>query len=70
MSDCWDLKINGLKNCSTLFLYFDKYNLKTKKKDSYLRWKQIYSRLVLGDHLNSNTRQELIGLAKLINKFN
>ena len=67
--DYWDLKINGLKNCSALFLYFDKYTLKTKKKDSYLRWKLIYYRLIQGDHLKANTKQELIDLAKKINKF-
>ena len=68
--DYWDLRINGLRNCCALFLYFDKYNLKTKKKESYLRWKLLYSRLVSGDHLKANTRQELIDLAKQINKFN
>lgn len=67
--DIWDLRVNGLKNCSALFIYFDKYSLKSKKKDSYLRWKLIYSRLVKGDHLKNNTRQELIDLAKQINKF-
>lgn len=69
-SDYWDLKINGLKNCSNLFSYFDKFSLKTKKKDSYLKWKHIHSRLVLGDHLTDTTRQELIILAKQINKSN
>jgi LAGLIDADG endonuclease len=68
--DYWDLKINGLKNCRVLFLYFDKYKLKSKKKESYLRWKEISSRLVRGDHLKANTRLELIDLAKQINKFN
>lgn len=69
-SDYWDLKINGLKNCSNIFSYFDKFSLKTKKKDSYLKWKHIHSRLVLGDHLTDTTRQELIILAKQINKSN
>lgn len=64
-----DLKINGLKNCSALFVYLDKYELKTKKKYSYLKWKSLYFRLVKGDHLKVNTKQELIDLAKQINKF-
>jgi len=66
--DIWDLKINGVKNCKGLFLYFDNYSLKTKKKDSYLKWKLIHTRLAKGDHLNDTTRQELINLAKQINK--
>lgn len=69
-SEYLDLKINGLKNCSNLFSYFDKFSLKSKKKESYLRWKHIHSKLTLGYHLNEFTRQELIILAKLINKFN
>jgi hypothetical protein len=68
-SDCWDLRINGLKNCSSLFFYFDKYDLKTKKKESYFRWKEIFFKLVVGDHLISDKRQELINLAKKFNKF-
>ena len=64
----WELRINGLKNCKGLFIYFDKYNLITKKKDSYLKWKSLYSRLIEKDHLNNEMRAELIYLAKQINK--
>lgn len=64
----WELRINGLKNCKGLFTYFDHYSLITKKKDSYLKWKSLYDRLVNKDHLNSETRLELINLAKQINK--
>jgi hypothetical protein len=67
-SDIWDLRINGVSNCKGLFLYFDNYSLKTKKKDSYLKWGLLMSRLVKGDHLNDTTRLELINLAKQINK--
>lgn len=35
----WELRVNGLKNCKGLFVYFDNYNLISKKKDSYLKWK-------------------------------
>lgn len=45
-SDVWDLKINGVSNCKGLYLYFDKYSLKTKKKDSYLKWEVLLTRLV------------------------
>jgi hypothetical protein len=64
----WDYRINGIKNCKGLFLYFDKYNLYTKKKYSYNKWKIIYSRIVKKDHLNLDTRLELIELSKQINK--
>nr|QNR58501.1 hypothetical protein [Diaporthe longicolla] len=64
----WELRINGLKNCKGLFIYFDNYNLISKKRDSYLKWKSLYNRLVNKDHLNNETRLELINLAKQINK--
>ena len=64
----WELRINGLKICKGLFIYFDNYNLLSKKKDSYLKWKSLYNRLVNKDHLNKVTRPELINLAKQINK--
>lgn len=68
VSNVWELRVNGVKNCKGLFTYFDEYNLITKKKDSYLKWKLIHSRLVKGDHLNDTTRLELIKMAKDINK--
>ena len=68
VNNVWELRVNGVKNCKGLFNYFDEYELITKKKDSYLKWKLIHSRLVKKDHLNNNTRLELIELAKQINK--
>lgn len=65
----WELRINGLKNCKGLFIYFDSYSLRSKKKYSYLKWKDIYIRLANKDHLNKETRLELICLAKQINKI-
>jgi LAGLIDADG endonuclease len=67
--DVWEYRINGLKNCKEIFPYFDTYNLKSKKKESYYKWKILYSHLLKKDHLNSNLRLELINLAKQINKF-
>lgn len=68
VNNVWELRVNGVKNCKGLFNYFNEYELITKKKDSFLKWKLIHSRLVNKDHLNDNTRLELIELAKQINK--
>jgi hypothetical protein len=68
VNNVWELRVNGVKNCKGLFTYFDEYALITKKKDSYLKWKLLHSRLVNKDHLDNNTRLELIELAKRINK--
>ena len=35
-----------------------------------MKWKSLYIRLVNKDHLNNDTRLELINLAKQINKTN
>lgn len=67
-NDVWEIRVNGVKNCEGLFNYFDEYSLITKKQDSYSKWKLLHSRLVKKDHLNDNTRLELIELAKQINK--
>lgn len=68
VQNVWEFRVNGLKNCNGLFAYFDEFSLITKKKDSYLKWKLIHSRLVKGDHLKNETRLELINMAKQINK--
>lgn len=67
----WELRVNGLKICKGLFVYFDNYNLMSKKKDSYLKWKLRlrHNRLINKDHLNNDTRLDLINLAKQINKI-
>jgi hypothetical protein len=67
VSNVWEIRINGVKNCKGLFTYFDEYNLITKKVESYSKWKIIHSRLINGDHLNEVTRDELVTLAKKVN---
>lgn len=66
-NNLWELRVNGLQNCKGLFIYFDNYNLISKKKNNYLKWKSLYDKLINKDHLNSETRLELIKLAKQIN---
>ena len=67
VKNVWEIRINGTKNCLGLFSYFDKYTLNTKKKDSYLKWKLLHSRLINKDHLDNITRLELIKISKEIN---
>ena len=67
VNNVWEIRINGVKNCKGLFDYFDLYNLITKKRYSYSKWKIIHSRLI-SDHLFEVTRQELVtfkGLNKI-----
>jgi len=68
ITNVFECRINGLINCVKLLPYFDKFNLKTKKEQSYLNWKILLYRLMNKDHLNYKLRLELIVLAKQINK--
>ena len=70
VKNVWEIRVNGIKSCKSLFPYFNKYPLNTKKKESYLKWKLLHSRLVLKDHLNPKSRLELIEQAREINKTN
>lgn len=67
VENVWEIRVNGVKNCKGLFSYFDKYPLITKKRECYLKWKLLHSRLVMKDHLNPKIRLELIELARQIN---
>ena len=52
ISNVWELRVTGVKNCKSIFKYFDNYTLKTIKLNSYIKWKNIHSRLENGDHLD------------------
>jgi len=70
--DNYSYVIGGLKNCSKLIEsnYFEKFNLKTNKYNSYLLWKELYFKLLNKDHLNPIFRVELLKKSQLINKNN
>lgn len=64
----WELIINGVKNTFAIIPYFDSHVLYSKKKESYNLWKQLRLQLINGDHLNKDSRLEMVKQAKLINK--
>lgn len=64
----WELRINGLSNIKYIFNYFDLFKLKTIKKESYDKFKELYYMLENRDHLNSSKRELMIKLARQINK--
>jgi len=66
--DTWTFEVNGLTNCNKLFIYFDKFSLRSKKAYSYLLWKGLYFKLLNKEHLNSTLRPILKELAAKINK--
>jgi hypothetical protein len=67
VSNTWEIRVNGIKNCKLLYQYFDLFTLKTNKLASYLKWQEIAIRLENGDHLNNFKVKELHALSKMIN---
>jgi len=67
VKNVWEIRINGVKNCKLLYNYFDFFRLKTKKYESYLKWKAITVKLENGDHLDNYKIIDLSRLSKLIN---
>jgi len=65
----WQYTVNGVKNTVSILPYFDQYALKTKKKDSYLLWKELRLQLINKDHLNLESRKEMIKLSKRVNNI-
>ena len=60
--------INGISNVSKIFPYFEAFPLKTKKAKSYQLWKQVYSQIIEGSHMNPEILPKLIEKARLINQ--
>jgi hypothetical protein len=67
VSDVFELRINGVKNCEYIFAYFDEYKLITLKSESYEKWKLAHAQLKNQDHLIPELWEKLTELAKTIN---
>lgn len=67
VKDVFEIRVNGVANCNRILPYFDNTELRTHKKDSYMRFKQMLILLDKQYHLNEELRPELSKLAKLIN---
>jgi hypothetical protein len=66
--DNWELRINGYSNVIGILPYFDTFKLKSKKVDSYNKFKDLLTMIGKGKHLLSTERTLMIKLAKEINK--
>ena len=68
VENVYEYRVGGVKNCQSIFPYFDKYTLYTKKSISYTLWKEVYYDLINKHHLDSYKRLEIIEKARMINK--
>lgn len=63
----YELRINGLTNCSKVFDYFNKFPLLTNKLNSFNKWKYIYFLLKDKKHLNKDMRLVIKQLSSKVN---
>lgn len=68
IKNVWELRINGINNCKIIFYYFDKFKLKSKKRQSYLLFKDVLLKIENKEHLDLNKRIIIKNLMKDINK--
>lgn len=60
-------RISGLKDLMKIFPYFENHPLRSKKLKSYILWKNIHSKLLNKEHLNTSLRESLKVLASKVN---
>jgi hypothetical protein len=61
---------SGAKICDYIYDYFTNFPLKSKKYSSFLIWKEIHLEISNKQHLDPDTRKELIEKAKTVNRTN
>jgi len=62
-----ELTVNGVRNITRVFDYFDSHQLLTKKAKSYRLWRDIHVSIVNGEHLSPESRAVLKAKAATIN---
>jgi hypothetical protein len=67
IKDIHRIESNSLVKIPLILSYLDKFNLKTKKKESYNKWKEIYIMILDKQHLNKNGLENIKKLSKQIN---
>jgi hypothetical protein len=60
--------MSGITNVENLYIYFDKYEFKGIKGQSYIAFKELNKRIKNQDHLDLEKRKELVLLSHNINK--
>ena len=64
-----ELTVNGASNMDRVIKYFDLFQLRTKKLQSYKLWKEVRLSILAKEHLNDDTRAVLKAKASTINKL-
>jgi hypothetical protein len=70
VKDIYEYRISGIRGCSNIFPYFDKYNLLTNKSQCYALWKELHKDLVNKYYLDKDKRIKIIEeINKMKNKW-
>lgn len=70
VKDIYEYRISGIRSCSNIFPYFDKYDLLTNKFRFYILWKELHKDLVNKYHLDKDKRIKVIEkIRKMENKW-
>jgi cytochrome c oxidase subunit 1 len=64
-----ELTVNGASNMDRVIKYFDLFQLRTKKLQSYKLWKEVRLSILAKEHLNDDTRAVLKAKASTINNL-
>lgn len=62
-----ELTVNGVRNMTRVFDYFDSHQLLSKKAKSYRLWREVHASIVKGEHLSPESRAVLKAKAATIN---
>jgi hypothetical protein len=63
------IESNSFIKIPLIINYLENFNLKTKKKESYLKWKNIYNMVLNNEHLNQDGLNKIKIISKEINKI-
>lgn len=67
-ADVYQVTVNGVRNMSKLFEYFDSHQLLSKKARSYAIWREVHRAILKGEHLSPESRETLKVKSASINK--
>lgn len=69
VKDVYQYTINGVRNMKEIIQYFEKYQLKSKKKNSFHIWKEIFFKIKNNEHKSEESRNKIKEMSIIINKL-
>ena len=67
LKEVYRYSMDSFKNIHLIVDYFNKFPLKTTKKDSFSKWCNIYYKMIQNEHLTNIGFVDIQRLAKLVN---